>query len=776
MRLILSLSVFCWLTTAQAFEAFVIKDIRLEGLQRIAAGTVFNYLPLQVGDVLDAQATQEAISALFKTGLFKNIVLKRDESVLIIVVEEQPTIAQITLTGNKAIDSEQLLQALKPLDFAEGRLFNQSLLDKVELELQRQYFNLGQYAVGIETTVTPLDRNRVGIQIDISEGEVARIHRITFVGNHAFSERTLLAEMSLSATNWLSFFTQDDHYGQQKLAADLETMRSYYLDRGYINFNLESTQVAISPDKKNIYITINLNEGKQYTVSEIKLVGNLIVPQAELLSQIKLKPKHVFSRKLVTQSTEALSERLGQEGYAFAHINAIPDIDPETQAVTLTFFIDPGKRIYVRRIQFYGNIRTRDDVLRREMRQMEGGWLSTQAVKRSLERLERLDYFETVEVETPIVAESPDQVDLNYRVIEKPSGNLLAGVGYSQTQGILFNASLFQDNFLGTGKRIGVTFNNSQVNTVYNFSYFNPYINLNGVSRGFNLFYRTTDAERANLSRYTTDIYGAGIKYGLPLSEFNDINLGLAFDDTTLKTTASSAREVFNFIEHNGDHYASYRATASWAYDSRNRVLLPDRGLLHAFGAETTLPLSDLNYYKVNYRFHWLYPLIKDYIFSLETQVAYGDGYLEDDNLPFFENYTAGGPHTVRGFRENTLGPFDSKGRPLGGNLKLVGNAELILPVPFAEKIRSFRLSTFLDVGNVYVINQQFETPPELCYPTNNDCYPDGFQISELRYSTGLAAIWITPLGVLRFSFAKPLNDKAGDQVQMFQFSIGTTF
>jgi len=776
MRLILSLSVFCWLTTAQAFEAFVIKDIRLEGLQRIAAGTVFNYLPLQVGDVLDAQATQEAISALFKTGLFKNIVLKRDESVLIIVVEEQPTIAQITLTGNKAIDSEQLLQALKPLDFAEGRLFNQSLLDKVELELQRQYFNLGQYAVGIQTTVTPLDRNRVGIQIDISEGEVARIHRITFVGNHAFSERTLLAEMSLSATNWLSFFTQDDHYGQQKLAADLETMRSYYLDRGYINFNLESTQVAISPDKKNIYITINLNEGKQYTVSEIKLVGNLIVPQAELLSQIKLKPKHVFSRKLVTQSTEALSERLGQEGYAFAHINAIPDIDPETQAVTLTFFIDPGKRIYVRRIQFYGNIRTRDDVLRREMRQMEGGWLSTQAVKRSLERLERLDYFETVEVETPIVAESPDQVDLNYRVIEKPSGNLLAGVGYSQTQGILFNASLFQDNFLGTGKRIGVTFNNSQVNTVYNFSYFNPYINLNGVSRGFNLFYRTTDAERANLSRYTTDIYGAGIKYGLPLSEFNDINLGLAFDDTTLKTTASSAREVFNFIEHNGDHYASYRATASWAYDSRNRVLLPDRGLLHAFGAETTLPLSDLNYYKVNYRFHWLYPLIKDYIFSLETQVAYGDGYLEDDNLPFFENYTAGGPHTVRGFRENTLGPFDSKGRPLGGNLKLVGNAELILPVPFAEKIRSFRLSTFLDVGNVYVINQQFETPPELCYPTNNDCYPDGFQISELRYSTGLAAIWITPLGVLRFSFAKPLNDKAGDQVQMFQFSIGTTF
>ncbi|MDY6993036.1 MAG: outer membrane protein assembly factor BamA, partial [Pseudomonadota bacterium] len=737
MRLILSLSVFCWLATAQAFEAFMIKDIRLEGLQRIAAGTVFNYLPVQVGDVVDTQATQEAISALFKTGLFKNIVLKRDDAVLIIVVEEQPTIAQITLTGNRAIDSEQLLQALKPLDFAEGRLFNQSLLDKVELELQRQYFNLGQYAVHIQTTVTPLDRNRVGIQIDISEGKVARIHRITLVGNQAFSERTLLAEMSLSATNWLSFFTQDDHYGQQKLAADLETLRSYYLDRGYINFNLESTQVAISPDKKNIYITINLNEGKRYTLSDIKLVGNLIVPQAELLSQIKLKPTHIFSRKQVTQSTETLSERLGQEGYAFAHINAIPDIDPKTQTVALTFFIDPGKRIYVRRLQFYGNIRTRDDVLRREMRQMEGGWLSTQAVKRSLERLERLDYFETVEVETPIVAESPDQVDLNYRVIEKPSGNLLAGVGYSQTQGILFNASLFQDNFLGTGKRIGVTFNNSQVNTVYNFSYFNPYINLNGVSRGFNLFYRTTDAERANLSRYTTDIYGAGIKYGLPLSEFNDIHLGLAFDDTTLKTTASSAREVFNFIEHNGDHYASYRATASWAYDSRNRVLLPDRGLLHAFGAETTLPLSDLNYYKVNYRFHWLYPLIKDYIFSLETQIAYGDGYLEDDNLPFFENYTAGGPHTVRGFRENTLGPFDSKGRPLGGNLKLVGNAELILPVPFAEKIRSFRLSTFLDVGNVYVINQQFETPPELCYPTDNDCYPDGFQISKLRYSTG---------------------------------------
>jgi outer membrane protein insertion porin family len=756
---ILLTAIFLIPLVAQAFEAFKVESIRLEGLRRIAAGTVFNYLPIKTGDNCDQERASAIIAALFKTGFFQDVRVQRENNILIIQVKERPAIATITITGNEEIETEELNRALKQIGFAEGRVFNRSLLEKVELELQRQYFSIGKYSVRIQSTVSPISRNRVAVQIKISEGLVASIRQITFVGNHVFNDDQLLGEMELKTQKWynlLQMLTKTDQYSKQKLAGDLENLRSYYLDRGYINFNIDSTQVTISPDKKNVYLTINLTEGDKYTITDIKLIGNLIVTEAELRSLMSIKSGEIFARKEVMNSTQAMLERIGDEGYAFAKINPVPEIDTTKKTVILSFFVDPGKRVYVRRINFIGNTKTRDEVLRRELRQMEGAWISNKDVKRSSTRLERLGYFEEVKVDTVEIPNTTDQVDVNYTIVERASGNLMAGVGYSQLQGFLFNASIEQDNFLGSGNRVGLAFNNSQVNTIYRFSFFNPYTTINGVSRNFDLFYQTTDAEEANLSRYNTDMYGGNLNYGIPLTEFNSLTLGAAFDHTNLKTTEFSAQEIFDFVKKYGDTYDSFRFTGSWAHDTRNRTLLPEKGLLQIFSAEVALPFSDLDYYKVSYTHHWLYPLAKDYILSLRGSVAYGDGYGEDE-LPFFENYTAGGPRTVRGFRGNTLGPHDSNDLPLGGNLRVFGNAEIILPIPFTEKVRSFRLSTFLDAGNVYGLEEKFDA-------------------AELRYSAGISAIWISPLGTLTFSLAKPLNPKEGDKIQMLQFSIGTTF
>ena len=755
--LLLSSTLLCSGYVHAHFEAFTIDDIRLDGLRRIDSGTVYNYFPVNAGDYLTPKTAESAIATLFKTQLFNDIQLNRDGNTLIIKLQERPAIASITFVGNKDIDAEQLKGSLKEIGFAEGYVFNQSLLDKVEQELKRQYFSLGKYSSQLKTTLTPLPRNRIGVQLDISEGVSARIKQINLIGNKVFDNDDLLDQLSLSTSGMFSFITNNDQYSKQKLAGDLETLRSFYHDQGYINFNIESTQVSLTPDKKDVYLTLNMIEGEKHTISEIRLVGDLIVAQAELMEKVKLTPGDIFSRKLVNETVEELTNRIGDEGYAFARINPVPDINQEGNTVKLTFFVDSGKRTYVRRINFLGNTRTRDEVLRREMRQMEGGWASNRQIKRSQERLERLNYFDQVIVDTPLVVGTDDQIDVNYQVTEKASGNLLAGVGYSQTEGVLFNANISQDNFLGTGKRIGLGFNNSKYNTLYRLSYQNPYSNIHGVSRGFDIFYRTVDAQEANLSRYITDVYGFKLNHGIPISEYNSINLGLAVDSTQLKTTESSAQEVFDFIQRNGNKYNSYRLTASWAKDTRNRALFPDRGTLSSFGAELAIPPSDLKYYKVKYRHQWLYPLTKDYVFSWKGDISYGDGYGGSKELPFFENYTGGGPRSVRGFEENTLGPLDSKGYPLGGNLRVTSSSEVVFPVPFMSNIRSFRLSTFLDVGNVYGTNEDFD-------------------LAEMRYSVGVAAIWASPLGILGFSYAKPLNSKDGDQTKAFQFYLGTTY
>ncbi len=739
-----------------AFEPFTVTDIRVEGLQRIAPGTVFSYLPIKTGETFDETRSADAIRALFRTGFFKDVRIERDSGVLVVVVEERPAISSIEITGNKDIESEPLLVSLKEIGFAQGRVFDRSLLDKVEQELERQYFSRGKYGVKIKTTVTPLERNRVAINIAVSEGRAARIKQISIVGNKVYDDKTLLEDFQLSTPTLLSFYTGVDQYSKQKLAGDLETLRSYYLDRGYINFSIDSTQVSITPDKQDIYITINVTEGEQYRVKEVRLAGDLVVEPEVLFPAVGFNPGDIFSRKRATETVSNISEKLGDKGYAFANVNTIPEINEETKEVLVTFFIDPGKRVYVRRINMSGNTRTRDEVLRREMRQMEGGWFSTSAVERSRTRLDRLGFFEEVNVETPTVPGTTDQVDINYNVTERPSGNLMVGLGYSQSSGVLFNASVTQDNFLGSGKRVSLAFNNSSSNTVYSFSYLNPYYTIDGISRGFGAYYRTTDASEANVADYTADTFGGNVSYGIPINEFDFVRFNVEYEYLDIDTTAFSSQEIRDFINGNGNQFDTLKLRTSWSHDTRNKTIFPDRGSQQRLSLEATVPGMDLQYYKVGYEAQTFIPLTKLFTLMLNGEVGYGDGFGDFESLPFFENYYAGGVRSVRGFEDNTLGPRDSLGDPLGGGFRVVGNAEILFPPPFFTKSNSFRMSAFFDVGNVY--------------PSYDD-----FRADELRYSVGVGATWLSPLGALTFSLARPLNDEPGDQTQVFQFTIGTS-
>ncbi len=743
--------------SAHAFDAFQVQDIRVEGLQRISAGTVFSYLPVQAGDTFDESASSRTVRALFGTGFFKDVRVAEDGGVLVIEVEERPAVARIRIEGNDDIETEPLLESLKDVGLAEGRVFDRSLLDKVEQELERQYFSRGKYGVRITTTVTPMERNRVGIDIDVSEGRAARIRNINIVGNRVFSDKELREGFELTTKTWKSFYTKSDQYSKQKLAGDLESLRSFYLDRGYLNFNIDSTQVAITPDKRDIYITVNVSEGEQFRIKEVRLAGNLIVEPEQLFPLVGQNPGDIFSRKQVTATVDRISARLGNEGYAFANINTIPEIDEENREVAVTFFVDPGKRVYVNRINMAGNTRTRDEVLRREMRQMEGGWFSSSAVERSRTRLDRLGFFEEVNVETPAVPGTTDQVDVNYSVTERPSGNLLFGVGFSQSSGVLLNANVSEDNFLGSGKRVALTFNNSNVSTVYRFSYLNPYYTVDGISRGFGVYFRETDASEANLSEYTVDTFGGNVSYGLPINEFNSLRAEVEFQHLDLNETIFSPTEVTDFITEQDDVHDIVKATASWIHDSRNRTIFADRGRMNSLTAELAVPGVGLEFYKISFRHLNYVPLTKYFTLALNAEIGAGEGYGDLDSLPFFEHFFAGGINSVRGFEDNTLGPRDSRGNPLGGGFKLVGNAEILFPPPFFADSRSVRMAAFLDAGNVFANY-------------------DDITADELRYSVGLAVSWLSPLGALEFSLARPLNDKTGDEVQGFQFTIGTTF
>jgi len=743
--------------SVEAVDEFVIEDIRVEGLKRITPGTVFNYLPMKVGDKFNDAISSDAVRALFKTGFFDDVKVEKDGNDLVLIFKERPAIGSISIIGNEDVKSDELLDNLKQIGFAEGRVFLQAQLDMVEAEMQRQYYSFGKYAAEITSTVTPLDNNRVAIKIDVSEGIVAKIKKINIVGNSIFDEEDLLKVFNLSTSTMFSFFSKNDQYSKQKLSGDLESLRTFYLDRGYLNFAIDSTQVTITPDKKGIYITINVTEGEIYKVSDVKLGGDLTIPQDDLLKLITIKPGELFSRKKVTGTTKNITDRLGEEGYSFANVNSIPNIDKEVKTVSITFFVDPGKRVYVRRINFTGNTKTKDEVLRREMRQQEGAWISTSQVERGKLRLQRTGYFRDVNVETPLVPGVSDQVDVNYAVEEAPGGQFGIGLGFSQNSGLILTTSLSQDNFLGSGKRISFSFNNSDVNSRYSLGYFNPYYTIDGVSRGFNAFYRETNAFDANLSDYDSKNVGGDIAFGLPISENNSIDTAFQYQKTDIKLGTLASTQVTNFVNTNGSEYDIFSWNVGFRYDTRNNAILPDKGTYHRIGSEVVLPGSDVEYYKLIYETKWFTDIYEDYILTLGADFGYGDAYGDTSELPFFENFYAGGPRSIRGYKENTIGPRDNTRRAIGGSTKIIGNAELILPVPFLEDFKQARISGFFDAGNVYGPDEDIE-------------------FDDIRYSTGISAIWVSPFGAISASYAVPLAEKSTDQTQHFQFTFGTTF
>jgi len=761
------------LATHVSAAEFRISDIRVEGLQRIAPGTVFNYLPVQVGDTTSDAATANIIRSLYGTGFFKDVRVERDGSVLVIWVQERPAVAEITITGNKDVETEALKEGLKEIGLAEGRVFNPSVLDRIEQELKGQYYARGKYGVEIQSTVSPLERNRVAVTITIQEGLTARIKQINIIGNEAFEEKELLEQFKLGPTKWHSFYSKNDQYSKQKLAGDLEALRSFYLDRGYIKFEIKTTQVSISADKKDIYVTVGIDEGDIYSVSDIQLAGEPSVPSEQLFPLIRMRRGDVFSRKVTTESAERISKYLGNEGYAFANVNTIPEIDDEKKQVSVIFFVDPGKRVYVRRINMKGNTRTRDEVLRREMRQMEAAWFSTDLVKSSRERLQRLGYFEEVNIETPAVPGSADEVDVDVTVKEKPSGNLLAGIGYSQSQGIIFNSSITQNNFLGTGKRVSFAFNNSSSNRIYQLAYTNPYFTVDGISRGFELSYRETDFAELSSADYLTDVGVAGMTFGLPITDTSRAGFGLRYQYTNFQAGASLLAE--DFVEENGETFNDFVLTASYTSDSRDTAIFPTSGGLQSLIAEISVPGSDLQYYRVTYRNRRYVPLTRRFTLALNADLGYGAGMGDTQSLPFFENYFAGGPRTVRGWQENTLGPRETTfGRdPVGGNARITGSVELFAPPPIGGDFeKTLRLGAFFDFGNVWWT----EDSPRLAGTDFDLVAPIGFSLSDLRYSTGLSAVWLSPVGALSVSLAYPLNEKDGDETQVFQFGFGQTF
>ena len=749
------------LLTAKAAYAssFVVEDIKVKGLQRISAGTVYNYLPVAVGETFSEEKQGAAIRALFNTGFFKDVVLERDGGTLIVNVVERPSVAKIVIEGNKDIKKEDLTEALKKIGLTEGKVYNKQILDKVEQELRRQYFSHGKYGLKIKTEVSELTRNRVGIHIEISEGKVAKIKQINIVGNKAFSNDDLKKDFELSTTNFLSFYSKDDQYSKQKLSADLEKLRSFYLDRGYINFSIESTQVDITADKKEIYITINVKEGDVYTLEKVKLTGELVIDPEEMVKLVQIGPGEIFSRKQATETSKAISDRLGDEGYTFANVNMVPEIDEKTKTVVMTFFVDPGKRVYVHRINFKGNTKTRDEVIRREMRQMESSWAASSKIERSKTRLNRLGYFEEVGVETPPVVGTADQIDVNYSIKERASGNLQAGIGYSQLQGIIFNANVSQDNIFGTGKRVNFAFNNSSILTRYNLGYRDPYYTLDGVSFGYDLGYTKRNAYQANISRYNTDIANAGLNFGIPLNEYDSLGFDVDFKRTNISDTDFSPQQVVDFISKNGDSFLTLSSAIGWTHDTLDRKIFATDGGQQRFSALATVPGSDLQYFKVDYKQQHYFPLSSDFTLRLLGEVAYGDGYGSTSGLPFFENYFGGGPGSVRGFRQNTLGPKDtprngSVARPFGGSTKILGSMELFFPVPFLSDVKSVRVGTFVDAGTV----------------------SKGWEINDLRYSAGLSGEWLSPFGAIAVSVAQPFNASSTDNVQNFQFTFGSGF
>ena len=761
-------------------NAFLVKNIRLEGLQRVSSGTVYNSFPISVGDDTSSQQLAKAARALFQTGYFEDIHLARDGHTLIVKLAERPTISDITITGNKAISTENLKKGLKQAGLSDGDIYKPATLKEIRQELEQQYVAQGRYSAYVEAKVIPQPRNRVGVKLEIHEGKTASIRGINIIGEHSFSQQKLLDQFQLKVHHWSSWIKGDDKYSREKLAGDLERLRSYFMNRGYINFQVTSTQVSVTPDKSQVYITINVDQGALYKVGSVKLAGNLIYPENDIEKLISVKTGEIFSRKQVTDTANKIAQKLGNKGYIFANINPVPEINDKTHTVNLTFFVTPGKQIYVRHINFLGNTKTRDEVLRREMRQFEGGIADNQQIKDSTDHLNRLGFFKDVNVKTVSVPDSSNQVDLDYNVQEQSSGSLVGSIGFSQVDGLLLGGSVNQQNFLGTGNSVSLSASTSKFTRNYSFNYNNPYYTADGVSRGFEVHYNTTNYSKIDITNYNLNRLGGNVNFGYPISDTSRISLALGLEKTEVKEGDKPAYMIQDYLKKHGKSFNTFSSIIGWSQSKLNYGLLPTAGYAQSASAEIALPGSTETFYKVAYSGQYLHILNDTFSLKFHGHFGYGNG-IGSDGLPFYENYLGGGFGSVRGFEYGSLGPqalqTDGKTDSIGGNVIADGGVSLLFPLPFVKDKRSAQASLFMDMGNVWSTNCSNQTVPT---GTNKGKkYAENCQrptLSSLRYSVGVGVTWVTPLGALTFSLAQPIKKGSTDTGQVFQFSLGSTF
>lgn len=764
------------LTFSLSAFGFTISDIRVEGLQRVPAGSVFGAVPVNVGDDVDQMDVRQIIRSLFETGMFNDVKVGRDGNVLVIIVEERPSIDSIEIEGNKAIKTEALLEGLSKSGLAEGQIFKKVTLEHIRSDLERQYVSQGRYGANIKTEVKELPRNRVAININVSEGSVSGIRHINIVGNKVYDDATLLEMLELKLPSLFSFYTKDDQYSREKLTSDLETLESWYLDRGYLNFSVDSTQVSISPDKEDVYITVNVTEGEQFTVDGVEIAGELHdVPEGNIRALLVVGEGQIFSRERMTVSEERIERALGNSGYTFASATGQPVADEKDNTVKVKFFVDAGQRAYVRRITFRGNTVTQDEVLRREMRQMEGGWASTAQIERSRVRLQRLGFFKEVNVETPSVPGVEDQIDVNYSVEEQPSGSISATLGFAQDTGLILGVNYQESNVFGTGNSVNLGVNHSSFQTAYNFSFFDPYFTVDGVSRGYSVFFRSSDFDERNIARFSTDSFGGSVNFGYPISEVSRVGFGFGYENTNIKEGAFPAQEISQFLASEGNKFNLISLTASYSMSALNRGLLPTRGRSQELSFEVTVPGSELQFFRLRYNGQIYFPLIRPLTLRLSTKMGYGDAYGSTDVYPFYKHFYAGGFGSVRGYETSSLGPRATPSprdpftrrdpNPIGGNVLISGSAEVLFPLPFVEDQRQIKSVLFMDAGNVFNTN---------CPRISTICHD--IDEGELRYTAGIAVTWITGFAPISFSLGMPINEKVGDDAKTFQFELGKTF
>ena len=788
-----------------AFDEFLVSDIRIIGLQRVSTGSIFNVIPISVGDKIDIRKSNDIVKSLFSTEQFDDIQIGKDSNTLIITVVERPSISAIELSGNKALKTEQLLESLDGVGIKEGEVYKRSTLEKVKSELIRSYASNGRYGAGVEINEIIKPRNRIEINIEVDEGNSAKIEKIIIIGNEIYSDEDLLDSFELSEGSFFSFLSSDNQYSREKLIGDIETLESFYRDRGYLKFSIESSQISLSRDKKSIFITYNVNEGKKYTINNVNVVGEIPFDEQLYLEIIDSLKDETYSQAQITNIEEFFLNVLGNRGYAFAEVSGGTEVIEDSNKVDLTFSIAPGNKTYTRKILFTGNNITQDHVLRREMRQFEGAWSSDNSIEAGKVRLERLGFFKEVNVETIPVAGSEDQIDIIYSVEEETTGSVGGNIGYSDF-GLMLGFNLQEKNFFGTGNTVGIGINKNIYSEVYNLSFMDPYATKDGVSLGYNIYFRETDYGEFNVANYLTNSNGFGAQFGYPTSDITRLGFNLTYDKTDIDVGTLPAREIYDFVSKEGNVFETVTAQFSWQRVTLNRGLFPTAGSSTVVSLSSTIPGSDLSYYRTNIRQRYYRPLSQNFVFGFQGEIGYLDAYGDTEETPFFQNFYAGGPRSLRGFESNTLGPrstdapcyefnyeeetcpnlldIDGDGeldspyinpyanstsryrdRPIGGNIKVEGSIQLIFKLPFIEDQRSLRSALFFDFGNVFSNN---------CKEYQINCAEPS--VEDLRYSYGVGVTWITGFGPLSLAIAKPTNAGPRERTEEFQFTVGNVF